>query len=101
MASQVFFGPMPMKEKILGPPSSCEMATALFETGAGRGLSWGSSAARRRASRKKQNNAGSSLFDADFIAEMIAAKRRKLGTLTSEPRVLAVFAIGVAEFCFK
>src|SRR6266404_2385141 len=93
------------------------MATALFETGAGSGLSLGSSAAWRRAVRR-QNNASSSLFDADFIAEMIAVKGRSqvsgvrcqvLGLRsdravfpeTSEPRALAVFAIGVAKLCFE
>jgi hypothetical protein len=74
MASQVFFGPMPMKEKMRAPPSSCEMATALFETGAGRGLSLGSSAAGRRGTSKRQNNTGNNLVKADFIAEMIAVK---------------------------
>jgi hypothetical protein len=52
------------------------MATALFETGTGSGLSLGSSAAWRRVTRRRQNNAVRSLFDADFIAEMIAVKGR-------------------------
>jgi hypothetical protein len=50
------------------------MATALFETGAGRGLSLGSSAAGRRGTSKRQNNTGNNLVKADFIAEMIAVK---------------------------
>src|SRR5580700_8807309 len=70
---------MPMKEKILSPPTFRKMATALFESGAGSGLSLGSSAACSRVSRKKQSNAGRSLVDADFIAEMIAAKRQEIG----------------------
>src|ERR1019366_3839741 len=74
MASHVFLGPIPMKEKILGPPGSCEMATALLETAAGSGLSVGSSSARRGATSKRQNRAESSLLDTNFIAEIIAAK---------------------------
>jgi hypothetical protein len=52
------------------------MATALFETGAGSGLSLGSSAAWRWATRRRQNNDVRNLVDADFIAEMIAVRGR-------------------------
>jgi hypothetical protein len=63
-----------MKEKILAPPVSCEMATALFDIGAGSGLNLGVSAARRQAGDKMQNNIVTNLWAADFIAEMIAVK---------------------------
>jgi len=49
------------------------MATALFETGAGSGLSFGSLAAWRQAGRKRQKVNRSSLVGADFIGGMIAA----------------------------
>jgi hypothetical protein len=52
------------------------MATALFETGAGSGLSLGSSEAGRLGTNRRQINAGNNLVKADFIAEMIAAKGR-------------------------
>ena len=68
--------------------------------------------------QKRQNNAGRSMVDADFIAEMIAARAgrsRVTGSdrgllrvtvtrpyhLTSEPGALAVVAIGIAELCFQ
>ena len=41
MASQVFLGPIPMKEKILDSLPPRVMATALLETGIGSGLSLG------------------------------------------------------------
>src|SRR5579862_1111636 len=69
---------MPMKEKMRGPPSSCEMATALFDTAAGSGLSFGSSAAFRldpgkRLKSKRKKSTTRIFVGAAFIAEMIAA----------------------------
>src|SRR5882672_5331980 len=69
IASQVFFGPMPMKEKILDSLPAWVMTTALLETATGRGLSLGSSAAWRVAARKKNSSAG----DGFFIDEILAA----------------------------
>src|ERR1700719_1087425 len=79
---------MPMKEKILAPPESWEIATALLETGAGSGLSFDSSPACRRPTKRKKKNAGSSFLNAAFIGEMIAAKvawRRRWGDLWGRP----------------
>src|ERR1700730_8651564 len=90
------------------------MATALLETGAGSGLSLGSSAAWRRATRRRQNSGVNSLVDADLIAEMIAARfvesrasppgwtgETPVPPLTSEPSVPPVLPIGIAELCFQ
>jgi hypothetical protein len=44
-----------MKEKIALFPPSCEMATALFDTGAGSGLTLGSSAAWRVEAKRRQS----------------------------------------------
>src|SRR5579862_2422430 len=98
---------MPMKEKMRGPPSSCEMATALFDTAAGSGLSFGSSAAFRldpgKRHKSKRKKSRTRIFaGAAFIAEMIAATRPiESRALALEPRPVAIFAIGVAESRFQ
>src|SRR5512143_2010239 len=68
MSFQVFFGPMPMKEKMLVSLPLRAIATALLESGIGRGESLGGSAARRVEIRKLASNSAGNLF----IGEMIA-----------------------------
>src|SRR5258706_15811392 len=70
IASQVFFEPMPMKERIFDSLPPWVMTTALLETGMGSGLSLGSSAAGRVTARRRKNSAG----DSFLIDEILAAE---------------------------
>src|SRR5882757_4084896 len=76
MASQVFFVPMPMKEKIFASLPVCVRTTALLETAIGSGLSLGSSAALTVEARKRKRSAGKSFF----IGEILAAARARLSS---------------------
>jgi hypothetical protein len=63
-----------MKEKIFDSLPTWVITTALFETAIGNGLSLGSSAALRVATRRRKSRAGESFF----IGEILAAGRARL-----------------------
>src|SRR5438046_506438 len=84
---------MPMNEYRRSDPRLLTSATALFESGVGRGSNLGSGTANRSATREKRKIKARNLF--------IAEDSTCHGALALEPGLCFVFAVGFAELGFE
>src|SRR2546426_11175595 len=84
---------MPMNEYRRSDPRVLTSATALFESGVGRGSNLGSGTANRSATREKRKIKARNLF--------IAEDSTWHGALALEPGLCFVFAVGFAELGFE
>src|SRR2546422_3771991 len=84
---------MPMNEYRRSDPRLLTSATALFESGVGRGSNLGSGTANRSATREKRKIKARNLF--------IAEDSTWHGALALEPGLCFVFAVGFAELGFE
>src|SRR5438552_17677790 len=84
---------MPMNEYRSSAPCVLSSATALFESGVGRGSNLCSGTANRSATREKRKIKARNLF--------IAEDSTWHGALALEPGLCFVFAVGFAELSFE